>query len=194
MNLTSACHVFMDYCSWSKRTFSNLTYSEFQGQINFILRWKFLWISAKLWANIWNIWQRRSLEKTSRWKKVWFWALGQVCPLIPPPLALFDISIWHIDCRYIDTFEKYRYRYRYRYGEVENIDIDIDIDRAILKNIDIDKVIPDISILVSISIWWFWKILISISILIRQFCKISISIKYRIDSNLAYQTGLPSSH
>ena len=32
------------------------------------------------------------------------------------------------------------------------------------------------------------KILISISI--RQFCKISISIKYRIDSNLAYRTGL----
>ena len=33
--------------------------------------------------------------------------------------ALFDISIWHIDCRYIDTFEKYRYRYghfwKYRY-------------------------------------------------------------------------------
>ena len=29
-------------------------------------------------------------------------------------VALFDISIWHIDCRYIDTFEKYRYRYRYR--------------------------------------------------------------------------------
>ena len=25
---------------------------------------------------------------------------------------------------------------------------------------------------------------------IRQFCKISISIKYRIDSNLAYRTGL----
>ena len=57
-------------------------------------------------------------------------------------LALFDISISNIDCRYIDTFEKYRYRY----GEVENIDIDklisenidIDIDRAILKNIDID--------------------------------------------------------
>ena len=85
MNLTSACHVFMDYCSWSKRTFSNLTYSGFQGQINLILRWKFLWISAKLWANIWNIWLRRSLEKTSRWKKVWFWALGEVCPLILPP-------------------------------------------------------------------------------------------------------------
>ena len=33
-------------------------------------------------------------------------------------LALFDISIWHIDCRYIDTFEKYRYRYRYRYGHI----------------------------------------------------------------------------
>ena len=110
-------------------------------------------------------------------------------------LLLVKISIGNIDCRYIDTFEKYRYRYRYRYGEVENIDIDIDIDRAILKNIDIDididKVIPKISISISISIWWFWKISISISISIRQFCKISISIKYRIDSNLAYRTGLP---
>merc|ERR1712147_334759 len=62
-------------------------------------------------------------------------------------LLLVKISIGNIDCRYIDTFEKYRYRYRYRYGEVENIDI----DRAILKNIDIDKLIPKISI--SISIW-----------------------------------------
>jgi len=61
-------------------------------------------------------------------------------------LLLVKISIGNIDCRYIDTFEKYRYRYRYRYGEVENIDIDIDIDRAILKNIDIDKAIPKISI------------------------------------------------
>ena len=51
-------------------------------------------------------------------------------------VALFDISIWHIDCRYIDTFEKYQYRYQY--GEVENIDIDIDIDKVILENIDID--------------------------------------------------------
>merc|ERR1712016_436479 len=95
-------------------------------------------------------------------------------------LLLVKISIGNIDCRYIDTFEKYRYRYRYRYGEVENIDIDIDIDRAILKNIDIDididKAIPKISI--------------SISISIRQFCKILISIKYQIDSNLAYRTGL----
>ena len=111
-------------------------------------------------------------------------------------LLLVKISIWNIDCRYIDTFEKYRYRYRYRYGEVENIDIDIDIDRAILKNIDIDididKAIPKISISISISIWWFWKISISISISIRQFCKISLSIKYRIDSNLAYRTGLGS--
>merc|ERR1712223_1691314 len=56
-------------------------------------------------------------------------------------LLLVKISIGNIDCRYIDTFEKYRYRYRYRYGEVENIDIDIDIDRAILENIDIDKAI-----------------------------------------------------
>ena len=35
----------------------------------------------------------------------------------------------------------------------ENIDIDIDIDKAILKNIDIDKAIPKISISISISIW-----------------------------------------
>ena len=32
-------------------------------------------------------------------------------------LGLFDISILNIDCRYIDTFEKYRDRYRYRYGQ-----------------------------------------------------------------------------
>ena len=57
---------------------------------------------------------------------------------ITQSVALFDISISDIDCRYIDTFEKYRYRYRYRYGEVENIDIDIDIDRADLEYIDID--------------------------------------------------------
>ena len=30
--------------------------------------------------------------------------------------GLFDISISNTDCRYIDTFEKYRYRYRYRHG------------------------------------------------------------------------------
>ena len=59
-------------------------------------------------------------------------------------------------------------------------------------DIDIDKAIPKISI--SISIWWFWKISISILISIRQFCKISISIKYRIDSNLAYRTGLNGMH
>ena len=66
-------------------------------------------------------------------------------------VALFDISIWHIDCRYIDTFEKYRYRYQYRYGEVENIDIDIDIDMVIFENIDIDIVI-DKAILQNIDI------------------------------------------
>ena len=82
---TSACHVFMDYCSWSKRTFSNLTYSEFQGQINLILRWKFLWISVKLWANIWNIWQRRSLEKPSRWKKGMILGIGRSMSPHPPP-------------------------------------------------------------------------------------------------------------
>ena len=93
-------------------------------------------------------------------------------------LLLVQISIWNIDCRYIDIFEKYRYRY----GEVENIDIDM----VIFENIDIDIVIDKAIPKISISIWWFWKISISI----RQFCKISISIKYRIDLNLAYRTGL----
>ena len=84
-----------------------------------------------------------------------------------PHLALFDISISNIDCRYIDTFEKYRYRY----GHFENIDIDIDIDKAILENIDIeidiDKAILKISISISISIGSLWEISISISISIR---------------------------
>ena len=39
--------------------------------------------------------------------------------LSAPQLALFDIALSNIDCRYIDTFEKYRYRYghlgKYRY-------------------------------------------------------------------------------
>merc|ERR1711889_15591 len=59
---------------------------------------------------------------------------------------------------------------KYRY-EISIVDIS-----TLLKNIDIDME--------------KWKISISISISIRQFCKISISIKYRIDSNLAYRTGL----
>ena len=81
-------------------------------------------------------------------------------------------------------------------ANLENIDIDI--DKAILK----------ISISISIRLFWkisiliglFWKISISISILIRRFCKISksirrfrkilILIKYRIDKNFAYRTGL----
>ena len=57
---------------------------------------------------------------------------SHVCD-VPFQVALFDISIANIDCRYIDTFEKYRYRYRYRYGHFE----DIDIDKSILENIDI---------------------------------------------------------
>ena len=81
---------------------------------------------------------------------------------------------------------------------------------ANLENIDIDKVILKISISISISIRLFWQISISIglfwkisisisirrfwkisiSISIRRFRKISILIKYRIDWNLAYQTGL----
>ena len=65
-------------------------------------------------------------------------------------IALFDISISNIDCRYIDTFEKYRYRYRYRYGHFENIDIDI--DKAILENIDIEIDIDKAILKISISI------------------------------------------
>ena len=34
-------------------------------------------------------------------------------PKTAPPIGVFDISISHIDYRYIDTFWKYRYRYRY---------------------------------------------------------------------------------
>ena len=35
--------------------------------------------------------------------------------LFAPRVGVFDISISHINCRYIDTFWKYRYRYQYRY-------------------------------------------------------------------------------
>ena len=53
---------------------------------------------------------------------------GEVWPLpIGWQLALFDISISNIDCRYIDTFENI------------DIDIDIDIDMVSFENIDIDK-------------------------------------------------------
>ena len=76
-------------------------------------------------------------------------------------------------------------------ANLENIDIDIDIDKAILKISISIRLFWKISI--SISIGLFWKITISISIrrfwkksiLIRRFRKISISIKYRIDKNLA---------
>ena len=59
---------------------------------------------------------------------------------------LFDISISNIDCRYIDTFEKYRYRY----GHFENNDIDI--DKVILENIDIGTDIDKAILKISISI------------------------------------------
>ena len=59
------------------------------------------------------------------------------CKVFAKSLALFDISISDIDCRYIDTFKKYRKEI------LENIDINIDIDKDILENIniviDIDK-------------------------------------------------------
>ena len=76
--------------------------------------------------------------------------LRRFAPTKGNQVALFDISISNIDCRYIVTFEKYRYRY----GHFENIDINIDIDKAILENIDIeidiDKAILKISISISI--------------------------------------------
>ena len=87
-------------------------------------------------------------------------------------------------------------------ANLENINIDIDIDKAILKILISISIMLfwKISISISISIGLFWKISIlisisirrfwKISILIRRFRKISISIKYQIDKNLAYQTGL----
>ena len=57
------------------------------------------------------------------WKNIWIWDELQECvfhrTLVRDSqvgVALFDISISNIDCRYIDTFEKYRYWYWYRYG------------------------------------------------------------------------------
>ena len=76
-----------------------------------------------------------------------------------PHLALFDISISNIDCRYIDTFEKYRYRQEDfgKYGYM-------DIEKEILENINIDIERRFWKISISISIRRFWKILISIRI------------------------------
>ena len=77
---------------------------------------------------------------------------------------------------------------------VQNIDIDravlenIDIDRAVLENINIDlAVLENIDISIDID----KEILENINIDIdKEISKISISIKYRIDWNLAYRTGL----
>ena len=64
-------------------------------------------------------------------------------------VALFDISISDIDCRYIDTFKNIDIDIDIDILEnididkeiLENIDIDIDIDKEILENIDIDKIL-----------------------------------------------------
>ena len=83
------------------------------------------------------------------------------------------------------------------------------------ENIDINKISKGIFLKVSISIkilikkffkyrywhghsWKYWyryqygllKVLISTSILIREFCKISISVNNRVNWNLAYRAGL----
>ena len=59
---------------------------------------------------------------------------------------------------------------------LKNIDIDIDIDMVILENINIDITI-DMDVLENIDID-------------KGILKISISIQYRIDWNMAYRTGL----
>ena len=48
-------------------------------------------------------------------------------------VALFDISISNIDCRYIDNIN-------IDMAVLENIGIDIDIDKETLEYIDIDKI------------------------------------------------------
>ena len=53
-------------------------------------------------------------------------------------VALFDISISDIDCRYIDTLKNIDIDIDK--DILENIDIVIDIDKEILENIDIDKI------------------------------------------------------
>merc|ERR1712110_448843 len=55
-----------------------------------------------------------------------------------PEVALFDISIPDIGCRYIDTFKNIDIDIDIDKDILENIDIDIDIDKEILENIDID--------------------------------------------------------
>ena len=64
----------------------------------------------------------KAIKKNKQWLNLeWIATLGSICSqsvflifscLSAPAsfVALFDISIWPIDCRYIDTFEKYRYR------------------------------------------------------------------------------------
>ena len=70
-----------------------------------------------------------SVSQSYRFFLSFGYLLAPTGALIVLVVALFDISISNIDCRYNDTFEKYRYRY----GDFENIDINIDIDKAILK-------------------------------------------------------------
>ena len=67
---------------------------------------------------------------------------------------------------------------------LENIDIDIGIEKDILENIDIDKDILGKNSIFSADFEYFHPFLrtfLKISISIREFCKILISIKYRID-------------
>ena len=79
--------------------------------------------SLWLWSDVVHHWQKQAMWSSNTTAQssmhlmfylntVWYLICQLWCVV---DLALFDISIWHIDCRYIDTFEKYRYRYRYRY-------------------------------------------------------------------------------
>ena len=63
------------------------------------LRWRILLSFMFRWREAMTQMILRSLKMLRAWQR---W--------LDCSLALFDILIWNIDCRYIDTFEKYRYR------------------------------------------------------------------------------------
>ena len=82
----------------------------------------FLLIIQPVWDHFLNeLWYCKGANSwqgmISGWGSARNWRDCDTAAFLVAFLALFDISIWHIDCRYIDTFEKYRYRYQYRYGD-----------------------------------------------------------------------------
>ena len=110
---------------------------------------------AMQWRVMKELWKHPCQHNDEWWKISQCRRADHSCPHIlankQTQLALFDISIWHIDCRYIDTFEK-----------------------SILISILIWSFLK-ISISILISIRQFWKISISI----RQFQKYRYRYRYR---------------